>query len=111
MSRVSKLSLKELCENTGVTRRAVQGYEYYGLIRASGRSERGYLLYDEAAVEKVKQIRFYNEIGFRIKDIPEFLALSEEEQKEQLCEKRRKLRGKGEKIQNLLVKLDEMLEE
>ena len=37
-------TLHEVCEAFGVSRRAIQGYEKAGLVSASGKNERGYLL-------------------------------------------------------------------
>ena len=50
-------TLKEVCEEIGVTRRAVQGYEQAGMIQASGKNKYGYLLYDEATVEVIRKIK------------------------------------------------------
>ena len=40
------MTLHELCDAFGISRRTVQGYEKLGLVRATGRNPRGYLLYD-----------------------------------------------------------------
>lgn len=63
------ITLREVCKNAGVSRRAVQGYEQAGLVTPTGRNERGYLLYSHAEQEKIRQIRFFQEMGFSIKEI------------------------------------------
>lgn len=68
---MSTKTLREVCKTAGVTRRAVQGYERAGLVSASCRNERGYLLYDEEAEEKIKRIKLFQEMGFTIKEICE----------------------------------------
>lgn len=65
------ITLREVCKTVGVTRRAVQGYEQAGLVTPTGKNERGYLLYDQSAQEKIKQIKFFQEMGFSIKEIKE----------------------------------------
>ena len=65
------ITLREVCENVGVSRRAVQGYEKAGLVAPTGRNERGYLLYNQAELEKIRQIKFFQEMGFSIKEIKE----------------------------------------
>lgn len=50
-------TLRELCEHTGVSRRAIQGYEKAGLMTAAIKNERGYLLYDSNAQDRVRMIR------------------------------------------------------
>jgi DNA-binding transcriptional MerR regulator len=54
---------------TGVSRRAVQGYEKEGLISACGKNLYGYLLYDEATQHRVSLIKMYQNFGFKVKDI------------------------------------------
>ena len=68
---MSEKTLREVCNAVGVTRRAVQGYERAGLVSATCRNERGYLLYDEEALEKIKKIKLFREMGFSIREICE----------------------------------------
>ena len=42
---MAEMTLRELCDSLGVSRRAVQGYEKAGLVSPEGKNERGYLLY------------------------------------------------------------------
>lgn len=58
-------TLNELCSSMGVSRRAVQGYEKAGLVAASDKNKYGYLLYDEEAQGKVKQIKLFQQAGCR----------------------------------------------
>ena len=51
---MSEKTLREVCNAVGVSRRAVQGYERAGLVSATCRNERGYLLYDEEALDSVE---------------------------------------------------------
>ena len=64
-----EMSLREVCQTLGVSRRAVQGYEKAKLVSASGRTESGYLLYNELARERIKQIKQFQDMGFSIKEI------------------------------------------
>ena len=66
---MEELTLRQLYEKTGIPRRAIQGYEKMGLVRASGRNERGHLLYDTAAMERINEIRQYQRFGFRLREI------------------------------------------
>lgn len=75
---MQKMTLKEVCKNLGVTRRAVQGYEKVGLVSFSGKNKYGYLLYDEIAIEKIRIIKMYQDFGFAIKEIKELLETSDE---------------------------------
>ena len=51
------LTLREILEKYGVSRRAVQGYEKAGIVRPTGKNERGHLLYDEETVEKIRETK------------------------------------------------------
>ena len=65
------MTLREVCNDFGVSRRAVQGYEKANLVSASGKNERGYLLYDEDSQERIKRIKLFQQMGFTIKEIKE----------------------------------------
>lgn len=62
-------TLQEVCNALKVSRRAVQGYEEAGLVKASDKNKYGYLLYDEEAQKRIERIRLYQQLGFRRKEI------------------------------------------
>lgn len=66
-------TLNEIDKEMGVTRRAVQGYEQAGLVSRCGRNKYGHLLYDETAQARIVRIRFYQDLGFTIKEIKELI--------------------------------------
>lgn len=70
---MNAMTLREVCDTFGVSRRAIQGYEKVGLITPSGKNERGYLLYDGKAQARIKQIRLFQRIGFSLKEIGEII--------------------------------------
>ena len=49
--------------------RTLQYYDKIGLLRAAGRTEAGYRLYDDAALERLQQILLFRELEFPLKDI------------------------------------------
>ena len=63
------MTLREICETLEVSRRAVQGYEKAGLVSATSRNKYGHLLYDETAMLRIARIKFYQQLGFSIKEI------------------------------------------
>ena len=73
------ITLREVCENVGVSRRAVQGYEQAGLVTPTGKNKRGYLLYSLEEQEKIRQIKFFQEMGFSIKEIGKIKSAPKEE--------------------------------
>ena len=62
-------TLHEVCEASGVTRRAVQGYEKRGLVSPTAKNKYGYLLYDAKAQERIALIKRYQKLGFKLKDV------------------------------------------
>lgn len=70
---MQEATLREVCAKYEVSRRAVQGYEKAGLVKATGKNKMGHLIYDAAAQERIGIIRMYQEIGFSIMEIKEII--------------------------------------
>lgn len=100
---MAELTLREVCEMIGVSRRAVQGYEHCGLVAPTGKTARGYLLYDEEAQEKIRKIRQYQDYGFQVKEIGELFAAPPEEKLRMMNEKLKELVRKRKKIDGAMV--------
>lgn len=62
------MTLAEVCKVADVTRRAVQGYEKAGLIIPTGKTSRGYLLYNTKTVERIKEIKWLQQLGFTLNE-------------------------------------------
>lgn len=71
------MTLREICNKLGVSRRAVQGYEQAGLVSASGKNKYGHLLYDPKAQKRIELIRLYQQLGFTIREIKELIDAPE----------------------------------
>lgn len=84
---MQKMTLREVCNMVGVSRRAIQGYEDAGLVVSSGKNKYGYLLYDGAAVEKIHCIKQYQEFGFTVKEIKVLMTASEDAYVEMISNK------------------------
>ena len=81
------VTLREICDMVGVSRRTVQCYEQAGLVASTGRNKYGYLLYDEEAVTRIQDIKMYQHFGFALKDIKVLLSTSEKEYVELMSKK------------------------
>lgn len=71
---MQEITLREVCNMVGVSRRAVQGYEAAGLVVSSGKNKYGYLIYNAEAVEEIRCIKQYQDFGFSIKEIKKLLT-------------------------------------
>ena len=60
------MTLHELCDAFGISRRTVQGYEKHGLVRATGRNPRGYLLYDLQMQAEIQKVHQFQKFGFQV---------------------------------------------
>ena len=99
------MTLNELCRSLNISRRAVQGYEAHGLVRPSGRTKHGYLLYDPAARERVAQIRRYQQYGFALKEIGPLLEAPPARRKQQLEERMQALLQTRTELDNIITML------
>ncbi len=103
------MTLREICETLEVSRRALQGYEKAGLVAATGRNKYGHLLYGDTARQRIAQIKFYQRLGFTIREItiiidgPNFLI------KEALERQVDKLRKAKVEMDELIEKANEMI--
>lgn len=102
-------TLKEVCEEIGVTRRAVQGYEQAGMIQASGKNKYGYLLYDEATVEVIRKIKQHQEFGFSLKEIQALMGAPKEVYIVSLTKQLMKLKQEKETLIKNIAELERVI--
>ena len=62
------MTVKEVSRLTGISIRTLQYYDKLGLLPAM-RTESGYRLYDDAALERLQQILLFRELEFPLRDI------------------------------------------
>lgn len=104
------MTLHELCDACGVSRRAVQGYETAGLVKPSGRNKRGYLIYDPAAQERICTVRLYQRFGFQVKEIGTLLSLPPEVRKEKLIAQKKLIEKEQADLDEVLSLLNELID-
>jgi DNA-binding transcriptional MerR regulator len=106
---MKEMTLRELIEATGVSRRAIQGYEKEGLMQASGKNQYGHLLYDEAIKERVSLIRLYQEFGFTLKEITCLLDAPDHMVKKALETQLVILMQKRDRMDVLIIEINELI--
>lgn len=104
------MTLREISDTFGVSRRAVQGYEKAGLVSATGKNKRGHLLYDTDSQERIKQIKLFQQIGFSILEIKEIIDAPNDILKMALKNQIEKLKEEQEDIDNLIDKVYTLIE-
>lgn len=63
------MTIKEIAERTGVSVRTLHYYDEIGLFFPTCKSESGYRLYDDKALETLQQILFFREFDIPLKDL------------------------------------------
>lgn len=66
-------TISQVAELTGISIRTLQYYDEIGLLKPSELTQSGYRLYNDEALQKLQQILFFKELGFKLKDIQELL--------------------------------------
>ena len=103
------MTLRELCELVGVTRRAIQGYERIGLVSATSKNKYGYLLYDKSTKERIEKIILFQNMEFTLKEIKEIIDAPKEILKPAIEKQIEKLILKQSKIEKTIIQAQEMI--
>lgn len=67
-------SVSQVTALTGISARTLQYYDEIGLLKPSELTAGGYRLYNDEALQKLQQILFFKELGFKLKEINEFIS-------------------------------------
>lgn len=72
----------EVAEFFGITKEGVRHYERMGIIASERDAQTGYRYYQRSEITRLKQVRFYEELGFSLKEAK---ALVIEKDYDQMC--------------------------
>ena len=103
------MTVKEVSEITGISVRTLHYYDEIGLLTPSGKSEAGYRLYDEKALERLRQILFFREFDLPLKEIKAVMENPSLDKNEILQMQRRMLLRKKERMEQLIASIDRLL--
>ena len=67
-------TVKEVSRLSGVSVRTLHYYDEIGLLSPTKTTQAGYRLYDDAALSRLRQILFFRELDFPLKEIGEILS-------------------------------------
>ena len=62
-------TVKEISNITGISVRTLHYYDEIGLLEPTDKSDAGYRLYDDKALERLQQILFFREFDIPLKEI------------------------------------------
>lgn len=104
-----KQKLRQVCAELNISRRTIQGYEKEGLVSPSGKNKYGYLLYGEAERERIRLVRFYQQVGFPLKEIKALMEAPVPIRKAALERKEGELESECLRLQELIRQVKEYI--
>lgn len=103
------MTVKEISDLTGISVRTLHYYDEIGLLKPTTKSEAGYRLYDDKALEKLQQILFFREFDISLKEIKAVIENPVLEKKQILQMQRKMLVAKKERMERLITSIDRIL--
>ena len=102
-------TVKEISELTGISVRTLHYYDEIGLLKPTQKSDAGYRLYDDRALEILQQILFFREFDIPLKEIKAVMENPVLERNQILQMQRKMLVAKKERMERLINSIDDIL--
>lgn len=102
-------TVKEVSNLTGISVRTLHYYDEIGLLKPTGKSEAGYRLYDDKALETLQQVLFFREFDIPLKEIKAVMANPALDRNQILQMQRKMLTAKKERLKRLIASIDDIL--
>jgi DNA-binding transcriptional MerR regulator len=102
-------TVKEISDLTGISVRTLHYYDEIGLLKPTEKSDAGYRLYDDKALETLQQILFFREFDISLKEIKAVLDNPALERNQILQVQRKMLVTKQERMERLIASIDDIL--
>lgn len=103
------MTVKEISELTGISARTLHYYDEIGLFQPTCKSEAGYRLYDDKALETLQQILFFREFDIPLKEIKSVMENPVLERNQILQMQRKMLLAKKQRMERLIASIDDIL--
>ena len=103
------MTVKEIAELTGISARTLHYYDEIGLFVPTSKSEAGYRLYDDKALETLQQILFFREFDIPLKEIKAVMENPDLDRNQILRMQRKMLVAKKERMERLIASIDDIL--
>ena len=102
-------TVKEISDLTGISVRTLHYYDEIGLLKPTDKSEAGYRLYDDKAMETLQSILFFREFDIPLKEIKTVMENPALERNQILQMQRKMLVAKKERMERLIDSIDRIL--
>ncbi|MCM1174853.1 MAG: MerR family transcriptional regulator [Blautia sp.] len=103
------MTVKEISKLTGISARTLHYYDEIGLFTPTEKSEAGYRLYDDKALETLQQILFFREFDIPLKEIKAVMENPALDRNQILQMQREMLAAKKERIERLIAEIDDIM--
>ncbi len=102
-------TVKEISEITGISIRTLHYYDEIGLLLPTKKSDAGYRLYDQKALETLQQILFFREFDIPLKEIKTFMQNNTLDKNQILKMQKNMLITKKIRLEKLIAHIDDIL--
>lgn len=102
-------TVKEISDLTGISVRTLHHYDEIGLLKPTKKSDAGYRLYDDKALETLQQVLFFREFDIPLKEIKAVMENPVLERNQILQMQRKMLVAKKERMERLINSIDDIL--
>ena len=102
-------TVKEVSDLTGISVRTLHYYDEIALVKPTDKSEAGYRLYDDKALETLQQVLFFREFDIPLKEIKAIMANPALDRNQILQMQRKMLTAKKERMEHLIASIDDIL--
>ena len=101
-------TVKEISDLTGISVRTLHYYDEIGLLKPTKKSDAGYRLYDDKALETLQQVLFFREFDIPLKEIKAVMENPVLERNQILQMQRKMLVAKKERMERLINSIDDI---
>lgn len=102
-------TVKEISDITGISVRTLHYYDEISLLKPTDKSDAGYRLYDDKALEQLQQILFFREFDIPLKEIKAVMENPALDRNHILQMQRKMLMRKIERMEHLVASIDDIL--
>ena len=102
-------TVKDISNITGISVRTLHYYDEIGLLKPTSKSEAGYRLYDDKALEQLQQILFFREFDIPLKKIKAVMENPSLDRNQLLQMQRKMLIAKIKHMKHLVASIDDLL--
>lgn len=102
-------TVKEVSQLTGISVRTIHYYDEIGLFKPTEVNEAGYRLYDDKAIDKLRQILVFKELDIPLADIKLIMENPDLDSSSILAKQREMLCLKKQRIERIIAGIDDML--